>query len=111
MKNISFIVGVYGNTTKLQETLEDLKKIVIMGDEVVMHIDPINLTDENLEIVNKWESITKRYNKFTNNIIVDFIKVFSPENSDIKNQTSKPIIYYISSEINQDQINLLRNEN
>jgi hypothetical protein len=111
MKNISFIVEVYNTTTKLQETLEELKKVVIIGDEVIMHIDPVNLTDENLEIVNEWESITKRYNKFTNNIIVDFIKVFSPEDVDVENKTTKSIIYYIQSKINKNEINLLRNEN
>ncbi len=111
MKNISFIVEVYNTTTKLQETLEELKKVVIIGDEVIMHIDPVNLTDENLEIVNEWESITKRYNKFTNSIIVDFIKVFSPEDVDVENKTTKSIIYYIQSKINKNEINLLRNEN
>ena len=111
MKNVSFIVKVHKDTTNLQETLESLKTTIIVGDEVLIHIDPIDLTDENLKVINEWESITERYNKYTSNVVVYFTKIFTSINTNINNKCTKPIIHIFDINDDKNQIKSLRNEN
>ena len=108
MNNISFIVKIHNETKNLQEILDKLKEIIVQGDEVIMHIEPLSVTNENLIIINQYEFIKKSKSKIVEKIMIHITKVFNSIDSNIENKCTNSIIYHIDSNIDENQIKLLR---
>jgi hypothetical protein len=108
MINISFIIRICKDTNNLSQILQNLKEYIIEGDEIVFHINSTDITDENIKIINKYESIYKKYNKFYKTIVIPLIKVFSYSESDIDKMCTHPIKCDFDLNTSKNQIDILR---
>ena len=108
MINLSFIIKISKNTDNLSQIIQNLKKYVIEGDEIVFYVDSTDITDENIKIINKYESIWKKHNKFNKTIVIPLVKVFSYSESNIDKMCTHPIKCNFDLNTSKNQIDILR---
>jgi len=108
MINLSFIIKISKDTDNLSQIIQNLKKHVIEGDEIIFHVNSTDITDENIKILNKYESIYKKYNKFSKTIVIPLIKVFSYSENNIDKMCIHPIKCEFDLNTSKNQINILR---
>jgi hypothetical protein len=108
MINLSFIIKICKDTNNLSQILQNLKEYITEGDEIIFYINSSDITDENIKIINKYESIYKKYNKFSKTIVIPLIKVFSYSESDIDKICTHPIKCNFNLNTSKNQIDILR---
>jgi hypothetical protein len=108
MINLSFIIKISKDTDNLSQIIQNLKKYVIEGDEIVFYVNSTDITDENIKIINKYESIWKKHNKFNKTIVIPLVKVFSYYEDNIEDKCIHLNKCYVDLDTNHTQINLLR---
>jgi hypothetical protein len=108
MINLSFIIKISKDIDDLSQIIQNLKEYIIEGDEIIFYVDSSDITDEHVKILNKYESIYKKHNKFSKTIIIPLIKVFSYSESNIDKMCTHPIKCNFDLNTSKNQIDILR---